>query len=1125
MNLRLPTTAYVHLNITPLKNTCRRLFLRDTSLAVTGLFVAGQLAATEENQNVEIKSCAPTKSSRMLSGTIQSVRSGNWSDPATWGTHVPEISDTPLISGGHVVVYDLPDSIISGVNVNSGGTLQFDAAKNTILRSTRNVVIEGKLIMQPASHAIFQTLEFIEVIEDHYIGGAGMDVLDSDTGLWVMGSGKLDLQGSNKIAWLNAAGNLHMGDTVLTTKQQPHGWQIGDEIAITPTGLGDNTFERRKIIAISGNSITIDSSLALDKLKIDDTWTAEIMNLKRNVNVQGTKKGAAHVAIMSSVPQSIRQVEFKYLGPRKDVSRDNIKEFIRGRYALHFHHCADGSRGSIVDSCCVHDVNSHSYVFHSSHGITFKKCVAFNVTEIPYWSDPGHPVHDTLLDECIAAKVNVVFDSLDMNQEFEPNDSKSPNVHSSGFKLGVGDGNACINCVAVGTHGDTEGSGGFDWEANNEGIWKFADCLAHNNQTGLFVWQATNLMHIIQNFHAYSNHGAAIYHGSYANVYRYFDGKIYNSNLIVKANSIDKRRLRFENIEINANGRFPYAVVAQGAQVSSGVPVLIRNVTMKGWTKNPVYLESDFREDGLSNGAPLLKHLDLVHCDMGDVDPFIAPGTHTGEVIRVQPKPGHGACYQLSPGADGKAKKEIIPRFAPDVWGTGNGLAAEYFYGNDFTNPAFQRIDPYLDFGDWYDAGTDKMNVDYRISQNKAFSVKWSGFIEAQFSEQYELYVEATGNFVLTLDGVRYTNTKKIKVMLVAGQKYSIELRWSNSELNMKAYSFSGVSLRWNCDSLEKFIKGGEPVPMSQLYAGNVIMPPAARPQPNTGPAVEAGTDIAITLPVNSVQLTGSATDSDGTIKSYSWTKLTGPSSYKINDADQSTTKVTSLEAGIYVFRLSVTDNNDAVASDDVQVIVNAAPEAKTVPTANAGTDQVITLPVSSVVLTGTGSDPAGNALSYKWSQVSGPTVNLINDTQPSASVANLKPGTYVFNFTVTDSKGSTASDEVQVLVNAPSVSQENTERDSEDDTEVDKISKSDGTLKVRVHPNPTTSHFTITIHSRSRENIIVSVYNRWGKLIDQIPHVAVGSTLTIGANYRRGTYYFHVAQGEKTKIVPLLKI
>ena len=72
------------------------------------------------------------------------------------------------------------------------------------------------------------------------------------------------------------------------------------------------------------------------------------------------------------------------------------------------------------------------------------------------------------------------------------------------------------------------------------------------------------------------------------------------------------------------------------------------------------------------------------------------------------------------------------------------------------------------------------------------------------------------------------------------------------------------------------------------------------------------------------------------------------------------------------MFRLTVTDNNGATATDNVTVTVNGA--ANIPPTANAGSDITLTLPVNNTTLNGSGTDADGTIATYAWSRVSGPT-------------------------------------------------------------------------------------------------------------------------------------------------------
>lgn len=96
----------------------------------------------------------------------------------------------------------------------------------------------------------------------------------------------------------------------------------------------------------------------------------------------------------------------------------------------------------------------------------------------------------------------------------------------------------------------------------------------------------------------------------------------------------------------------------------------------------------------------------------------------------------------------------------------------------------------------------------------------------------------------------------------------------------------------------------------------------------NNPPTANAGTDQTITLPTNSVTLTGSGTDTDGTIASYLWTKISGPVTFTIVSPSAAQTVINNLVQGTYVFRLTVTDNSGATGYDDIQVTVDAAPSS-----------------------------------------------------------------------------------------------------------------------------------------------------------------------------------------------------
>ncbi|MBC7935642.1 MAG: tandem-95 repeat protein [Rhizobacter sp.] len=189
-------------------------------------------------------------------------------------------------------------------------------------------------------------------------------------------------------------------------------------------------------------------------------------------------------------------------------------------------------------------------------------------------------------------------------------------------------------------------------------------------------------------------------------------------------------------------------------------------------------------------------------------------------------------------------------------------------------------------------------------------------------------------------------------------------------------------------------------------------------PTPNLAPAADAGADVVITLPENTVTFSGSGTDPDGTIVSYVWAKVSGPAGGSLTNAATATATANGLNPGVYLYRLIVTDNAGATGSDTLQVTVNGI-GVNQAPTANAGTDAVITLPQNTAALTGTGTDADGTIVSFNWVEISGPsTGTLTNQTAATATAASLLQGVYQYELTVTDNSGATGKDTVQVTVN-----------------------------------------------------------------------------------------------------------
>ncbi|XP_063341231.1 dyslexia-associated protein KIAA0319 [Pelmatolapia mariae] len=87
-------------------------------------------------------------------------------------------------------------------------------------------------------------------------------------------------------------------------------------------------------------------------------------------------------------------------------------------------------------------------------------------------------------------------------------------------------------------------------------------------------------------------------------------------------------------------------------------------------------------------------------------------------------------------------------------------------------------------------------------------------------------------------------------------------------------------------------------------------------------------------------------------------------------------------------------------------------------PVAVVGPDRSLSLPVSSLLLNGSGSSDDSGIVSYRWEAVSGPSGLRLDDAdQPVATASGVRAGRYTFRLTVSDQEGATDSASLTVKV------------------------------------------------------------------------------------------------------------
>lgn len=199
-------------------------------------------------------------------------------------------------------------------------------------------------------------------------------------------------------------------------------------------------------------------------------------------------------------------------------------------------------------------------------------------------------------------------------------------------------------------------------------------------------------------------------------------------------------------------------------------------------------------------------------------------------------------------------------------------------------------------------------------------------------------------------------------------------------------------------------------------FLSNITIPPTTSNRP---PTADAGPNQTIILPNNDAVLNGSASgDEDGTIATYEWVQVSGPSTATMSNPNAASNTVSDLVEGVYVFNLTVIDDEGDISADNVIITVSAPANVAPIAIATASATS-ITLPDNEVELDASTSSDDNEVTGWLWELVSGPATPTFSDTDTETiTVSNLVAGVYVFRLTVTDEGNLTSTDEIMITVN-----------------------------------------------------------------------------------------------------------
>jgi hypothetical protein len=291
----------------------------------------------------------PSDHVAMLAGTVKwnvvAAASGNWSDAGTWqGGRLPRDGDNVRIPQSITVsVNDRASAALANVYVE--GALAFSPTHDTrLIVDTMLVGATGAVEMGSPQRPLQAGRSAELLIQSR--AEAPLNVTERTRG--VIAGGRFVTNGPDKDNMAALVGDARNGSGSLQFKTAPAGWAVGDEVVVTGTRFhwADSQSETllenevRKITAISGSTVTLDSKLVHDHVRAEPSFSIFVSNLTRPIVIRSanakplTERG--HVMFMKGAQVDIRDAAFIDLG-RTDKAAAITAANIKGVYSVHFH--------------------------------------------------------------------------------------------------------------------------------------------------------------------------------------------------------------------------------------------------------------------------------------------------------------------------------------------------------------------------------------------------------------------------------------------------------------------------------------------------------------------------------------------------------------------------------------------------------------------------------------------------------------------------------------------------------------------------------------------------------------------------------------------------------------------
>lgn len=411
------------------------------------------------------------------------------------------------------------------------------------------------------------------ITESGFLGTDAAIGTSTDPGVTVMNDvAHFSIRGAAKTEWARASASVPLNATFADLDVAPTNWNRGDVIRIAPTQATNVTgatpfydrYTETTVLSVVGNRVNFETPVDFAHPQVNVLegfggvlWMgAEVTNYTRNVRVRGGPGQRAHMIWyhVHLQAQQFGYAELVHVGPRQAGGLG-----VLGRYPVHFHHCGDGSRGSVLQGLTVVGSGNGGIVAHGSHGILHDACVIFDVALGPIQRFSGDP--PVLRDEpnfgafwwdrsiSTYNRPNVSHDThwrrcgVLRGYSLSGNPTNTGGTRINGFTLGEGAGNILEDCWVAGIWGNTNAAG-INWPeaatSAGDGVWTLRGInVSHNNRvSGSFAWTNDTfitgdlLPHLVQEtgrMVCYHNGFYGYDQGAYARAFHHVDAVAYGN--------------------------------------------------------------------------------------------------------------------------------------------------------------------------------------------------------------------------------------------------------------------------------------------------------------------------------------------------------------------------------------------------------------------------------------------------------------------------------------------------------------------------------------------------------------------------------------------------------------------